>query len=138
MHPMHTLPVGLFKPNAFGLYGMLGNVSQWAEDVSHDNYEGAPANGSAWIANGNPWFGKDLSAHIVRGGSWDSNPTRLRAASLVSRGISSRGPCDSAVSPANDPDFIICARISAIGVAVAIALAVVFPDAMPAPATLGN
>jgi formylglycine-generating enzyme required for sulfatase activity len=40
--------VATFKPNAFGLYDMLGNVFEWLEDCFHDSYEGAPADGSAW------------------------------------------------------------------------------------------
>jgi len=37
-------------PNAWGLYGMSGSVWQWVEDVYHDNYFGAPTDGSAWKA----------------------------------------------------------------------------------------
>jgi len=36
------------SPNAWGLYGMSGSVWQWVEDVYHDNYFGAPIDGSAW------------------------------------------------------------------------------------------
>ena len=37
-----TSPVGSFKPNAFGLYDMAGNVWQWVEDCYHDNYKARP------------------------------------------------------------------------------------------------
>ena len=43
-------PVGSFAANAFGLYDMVGNVSEWTEDCYHDSYNGAPADGSAWTS----------------------------------------------------------------------------------------
>lgn len=69
---IYTAPVGAFKANPFGLNDMLGNVLQWTEDCWHDNYAGAPIDGSAW-ADG------DCSVHEIRGGSWFSNPTYVRS-----------------------------------------------------------
>ena len=66
-------PAGSFKPNAFGLYDMAGNVFQWVEDCYHPNYNGAPTDGSAWITG-------DCSRRVVRGGSWNLDPRALRAA----------------------------------------------------------
>jgi formylglycine-generating enzyme required for sulfatase activity len=43
-----TSPVGSFPPNAFGMYDMHGNVYEWVADCLHDNYVGAPTDGSAW------------------------------------------------------------------------------------------
>jgi formylglycine-generating enzyme required for sulfatase activity len=68
-----TAPAGSFAPNAFGLYDMLGKVFEWVEDCSHDNYNGAPTDGSAWTAG-------DCKSRVVRGGSWGINPQYLRAA----------------------------------------------------------
>jgi formylglycine-generating enzyme required for sulfatase activity len=71
-----TVSVRSFSPNPFGLYGVHGNVWDWVEDCFHKNYEGAPANGSAWT--------KDCAGDnekIVRGGSWYNAPFSLRAAS---------------------------------------------------------
>lgn len=42
-----THPVGRRAPNAWGFYDMLGNVSEWCEDVWHETYVGAPVDGSA-------------------------------------------------------------------------------------------
>ncbi len=70
-----TTPVGQFPPNAFGLYDMHGNVWEWCADTWHDNYDGAPRDGSAWIENG------DDNRSPLRGGSWFSLPINCRSAS---------------------------------------------------------
>ncbi|PNW52804.1 UNVERIFIED_CONTAM: hypothetical protein BEN50_10025 [Euhalothece sp. KZN 001] len=69
-----TTPVGSFPPNAFGLYDMHGNVWEWCEDIWHKNYEGAPDDGSAWVAGGNH------NKRVLRGGSWAVNPWGCRCA----------------------------------------------------------
>ena len=70
----YTAAVESFRANAFGLYGMHGNVAEWVQDVWHDNYAGAPSDGSAWMTDG------DQSWRVVRGGSWFSTPRGLRSA----------------------------------------------------------
>jgi formylglycine-generating enzyme required for sulfatase activity len=78
-----TAPVGSFAPNAFGLFDMVGNIWQWVEDCVHENYEGAPSDGSAWLEGG------DCKNRIVRGGSWNNTPVNLRTPNRVgtSRGF---------------------------------------------------
>jgi eukaryotic-like serine/threonine-protein kinase len=60
-----THPVGYKKQNELGIYDMSGNLWEWCEDDWHDNYNGAPNNGRAWVDV--PRF----SYRILRGGSWD-------------------------------------------------------------------
>jgi formylglycine-generating enzyme required for sulfatase activity/class 3 adenylate cyclase len=67
------LKVGSFKPNPFGLYDMGGGVDQWVEDCWHRTYQGAPSDGS-------PWSAGDCSSHVIRSGSWKSDPTYVRPA----------------------------------------------------------
>ena len=82
---VNTSPVGSFAANPFGLYDMHGNVYEWVEDCWHDNYEGAPTNGSAWMTG----CDGDLRA-AVRGGSWYYNPRNLRSAYRIRGWPSSR------------------------------------------------
>src|SRR5882672_2778973 len=71
-----TSPVGSFKPNAFGLYDMAGNVWQWVQDCEQDDYKEAPTDGSAWTSG-------DCSNRVARGGSWVSDPRFLRSATRI-------------------------------------------------------
>ena len=41
-----TVLVDSFQPNPWGLYQVHGNVWEWTEDCWHDNYSGAPSDGS--------------------------------------------------------------------------------------------
>jgi len=68
-----TSPVGSFEPNPYGLYDTVGNVWEWCADGWHENYEGAPTDGSVWK-------GGDESRRVLRGGSWYDHPCNCRAA----------------------------------------------------------
>ena len=68
-----TVPVGSYKPNGFGLHDMHGNVWEWVEDCWNDSYEGAPSDGRAWTSG-------NCDGRVLRGGSWDNRPRRLRSA----------------------------------------------------------
>ena len=72
-----TNPVGLKRPNQFGLFDMLGNVWEWTQDCWHGNYAGAPTDGSEWIA------GCSVNERVLRGGSWYNSPAFLRSASRI-------------------------------------------------------
>jgi formylglycine-generating enzyme required for sulfatase activity len=68
-----SAPVGSFKPNAFGLYDMVGNVYGWVEDCYNRDYNGAPTDGSAWLQG-------DCKNRMARGGSWFNAPVIVRSA----------------------------------------------------------
>jgi uncharacterized protein (TIGR02996 family) len=53
-----TTPVGSYRPNAFGLYDMHGNVEEWCED----------------------WYDEGYDAKVFRGGCWRSYGQNCRAA----------------------------------------------------------
>jgi formylglycine-generating enzyme required for sulfatase activity/uncharacterized caspase-like protein len=68
-----TNKVGIFLPNAFGLYDMHGNVWEWCADHWHQNYKNAPIDGSAWLSK------NENNNRLIRGGSWCINPGRCRS-----------------------------------------------------------
>jgi formylglycine-generating enzyme required for sulfatase activity len=70
-----TTPVGQFPPNGFGLYDMHGQVWEWCADTWHENYEGAPSDGSAWLGSED-----DNDYQVLRGGSWFTLPLVCRSA----------------------------------------------------------
>ena len=59
-----TAPVGSFKPNAYGIYDMHGNVWEWLGDCWFRNYRQAPEDSRPWTKSGG------CSVRAQRGGSW--------------------------------------------------------------------
>jgi formylglycine-generating enzyme required for sulfatase activity len=68
-----THPVGTKEANGFGLFDMHGNVWEWCEDVYHENYQGAPSDGTAWLLGG------DQNSRVLRGGAWLNDASSLRS-----------------------------------------------------------
>ena len=77
-----TTPVGCFPPNAFGLYDTHGLLYEWCEDSWHDDYEGAPIDGSVWHKGGKNSSGL-LNPRVARGGAWYASPAYCRSAMRV-------------------------------------------------------
>ncbi len=67
-------PVGQKVPNPWGLYEMQGGIWEWCEDAWHDNFKGAPADGSAWLD-------ENSGRRVRKGGSWSNEARLCRAAS---------------------------------------------------------
>jgi formylglycine-generating enzyme required for sulfatase activity len=71
-----TAPVGSFGvANTFGLFDLHGNVWEWCLDHWHNNYQGAPTDGSAWVDE----TAKADASRVLRGGSWDVIPEVCRS-----------------------------------------------------------
>jgi len=67
-------PVGAKRPNPWKLYDVHGYLWEWCADDWHDDYRGAPRDGSAWTsADDNP-------SGVLRGGSWKDPAEKLTCA----------------------------------------------------------
>lgn len=77
-----TAPTGSFKPSAFGLYDMLGNVWEWVADCWRDSHLGAPGDGSAVTG--------DCKQRTLKGGAYNSSAWRLRPAHRIAKQQSAR------------------------------------------------
>ena len=82
-----TVAVDSFQPNPWGLYNVHGNLSDWVEDCWHDDYQGAPSDGSAWTTACPEGIRR---MNVARGGSWSEFPWTLRAANRFSLPSSAR------------------------------------------------
>jgi len=63
--------------NPWGVHDVHGNVWEYVADEWHENYQGAPVDGSAWKAEGTV---ASQSVCVVRGGSWGYDWPWLRSA----------------------------------------------------------
>jgi formylglycine-generating enzyme required for sulfatase activity len=79
------LKVGSFQANAFGLFDMAGGVAQWVADCWTGDYQGAPSDGSARTHS-------NCRENVLRGGSWRSDASYVRAASRASYDTNVRSP----------------------------------------------
>ena len=87
-----THPVGYKEPNELGIYDMCGHVFEYCQDLWHDNYKGAPTDGTPWINGGK------AGRYVKRGGSFLCEPQ-------VCRVRSSRNDCSSTTDSSKDTGF---------------------------------
>jgi uncharacterized protein (TIGR02996 family) len=72
-HLGRTCPAGSYRPNAWGLFDLHGNVWEWCEDwYASDYYGNSPAKDPLGPSNG--------SNRVLRGGSWGGYGQSCRAA----------------------------------------------------------
>lgn len=68
-----TLPVGSYRANPFGLYDMQGNVWEWLQDCSVEDYFDLPPNGAPIPLTG-------CEYRVLRGGAWLYRDVFMRSA----------------------------------------------------------
>ena len=68
-----TAPIGSFASNAWGLFDMHGNASEWCSDwYDKDFYSSSPSKNPQGPATG--------QQNVIRGGAWDDTTRDLRSA----------------------------------------------------------
>ena len=73
LDPRQPTRSGRFGANRYGLFDTAGNVQEWVYDCYHDNYDGAPTDGSVFE-------GGDCKHRVIRGGAFSNGPKSLRSA----------------------------------------------------------
>ncbi len=90
--PDWTAEAGSYEPNPWGLHDMAGNVQEVVADCWHDSYEGAPADGSAWLE-------PDCVLWVARGGDYELLHVSMRASERLFFGY-----VKEAMAPGTDPE----------------------------------
>jgi formylglycine-generating enzyme required for sulfatase activity len=80
-----TANVGSYKPNAFGLYDMHGNVWEWCNDIYDEDYYKITVS----IDPKGPQEGND---RVMRGGAWNEKAYKCRSADRNNRGPKTNQP----------------------------------------------
>lgn len=70
--PPQTMPVASFKPNAWGLYDMHGNVAEWCQDWYDSYYPQGPIQDPTGSTAG--------PLRVIRGGDWHDDAKLCRSA----------------------------------------------------------
>jgi len=101
-HAALTTVVGMYKPNAFGLYDMLGNASELVEDCQHLTYENAPKDGRAWTENCSAFHGATMAIH--RGGNYNNGALGANPTIRAHTGLDNRSSVGEGFRIAEDLD----------------------------------
>jgi formylglycine-generating enzyme required for sulfatase activity len=72
---LNTAPVGSYAPNAFGVYDMIGNVSEWVDDCFTATHDALNSSGASPTIDGGA-----CARRIAKGGSWGTLAHNLRVA----------------------------------------------------------
>ncbi|WP_321383045.1 SUMF1/EgtB/PvdO family nonheme iron enzyme [Rhizobium sp.] len=99
-----TAPVGSFRPNALGIYDLIGNVSEWVLDCYHDSLIDESPRGA-------PYLRADCAAHVARGGAWGL--WRLHDSAYDENRIAARfGSPDSYLHGGNGDGFRVAREVN--------------------------